>query len=251
MSSGIRIILPLLMVVTLMFLAAPIFSGEINSLANQRAEMLGSIELDIERHGQALGCTRLSAAVHRALAKVPRHLFVPLEYRSRAYDNTPLPIGMGQTISQPTIVAIMTELMAPSATDTILEVGTGSGYQAAILAEVVAQVHTIEIVPELARSAQRALDDLAYENIAVHCGDGYAGLPDKAPFDAIVVTAAPPELPQALLDQLKTGGVLVAPVGPVNQTQWLTVWKKQADGSCHKRVLMPVRFVPMVGEGTE
>ncbi len=185
------------------------------------------------------------------MAKVPRHLFVPKPYRAHAYDNKPLPIGHQQTISQPTIVALMTELLAIDKADTVLEVGTGSGYQAAILAEVASQVHTIEIIPELVVSARNVLTDLGYENITVYEGDGYAGLPDCAPFDAIMVTAAPPVLPPKLLDQLKPGGRLVAPVGPQNATQWLKVWVKQVDGSCEIQTIIPVRFVPMVGGSTE
>jgi protein-L-isoaspartate(D-aspartate) O-methyltransferase len=211
-----------------------------------RKKMLDAIARDVARHGAAMGCSQLSEGVARAMAKVPRHLFVPERYRAHAYDNNPLPIGQGQTISQPTIVAVMTELMAISPGDTILEVGTGSGYQAAILAELAAQVHTIEIIPELAESAGRVLADLKYRNIKVHVGDGYAGLPQYAPFAAIMVTAAPPEIPDTLLDQLKPGGLLVAPVGPRDGTQWLSVWRKKADGDCEKQVIIPVRFVPMV-----
>jgi len=209
--------------------------------------MLRSIEADLNRHQDS----PLSQNVKHALARVPRHLFVPFKFRAYSYDNRPLPIGHNQTISQPTIVAMMTELLAVDHGDTILEVGTGSGYQATILAEIVSQVHTIEIIPELAVSAREILVDLGYENISVHVGDGYAGLPDFAPFDGIILTAAPPVLPPALLDQLKPGGRLVAPVGPMNATQWLNVWIKKDDGSCEIRNIIPVRFVPMVSETEE
>ena len=211
-----------------------------------RQGMVRSIETDVIRHRGTLGLSSLSPEVKRALAKVPRHLFVPQQFRSRAYDNSPLPIGHHQTISQPTIVALMTELLELTKNDTVLEVGTGSGYQAAILAEVAGQIHTIEIIPELVFSSRKILKDLGYQNISVHEGDGYAGLPERSPFDAIIVTAAPPTLPPALLDQLKPGGRLVAPVGAAGATQWLKVWIKQDDGSCEIRKIIPVRFVPMV-----
>lgn len=240
---------PWLILVGLILIQGSAFSGigdELNWAAQKQA-MLRSIEADVARHGMALGCSHLSPQVVRAMATVPRHLFVPLQYQAHSYHNKPLPIGQGQTISQPTIVAVMTELMGLAPTDTVLEVGTGSGYQAAVLAEVVAHVHTIEIIPQLARSSREILDELGYDNITVYEGDGYEGLPDQAPFDAIMVTAAPPILPQTLLDQLKPRGLLVAPVGPRDGTQWLTVWRKGADGEVQKQVIMAVRFVPMVG----
>lgn len=221
-----------------------------DEFASRRADMLRSIEADMARHADVMGCSRLSDPVARAMSRVPRHLFVPARLRGHAYDNTPLPIGHGQTISQPTIVALMTELLTVAPGDTVLEVGTGSGYQAAVLAETGAVVHSIEIVPELAVSAGNILEELGYDRVMVYCGDGYAGLPEAAPFDAIMVTAAPPELPAALLRQLKPGGRLVAPVGPMNQTQWLTLWCRLEDGRIEKKMIIPVRFVPMVeGEG--
>jgi len=230
----------------------PVFSsGEVvTEFSAQRQAMLESVARDVARHGGSLGADCLSPDVARALETVPRHRFVPARFQSQAYGNHPLPIGHGQTISQPTIVAVMTELLAVGPADTVLEVGTGSGYQAAILGEIVAQVHTIEIVPGLARSAADLLAAMGYRNITVHTGDGYAGLPDQAPFDAVLVTAAPPELPATLLEQLKPGGRLVVPVGPEGGTQWLTLWTKHDDGSCRKRVIMPVRFVPMVSRST-
>lgn len=159
--------------------------------------MMQAVHNDIARNWQVLGRENLSAPVALAMAKVPRHEFVPPELRRSAYANHPLPIGHGQTISQPTIVALMTDLMALGANDTVLEVGTGSGYQAAVLSEVVTHgiVHTIEIVPELAETARRRLEALAYENVVVHTGDGYLGLPAVAPFAAVMVTAAAPKIP--------------------------------------------------------
>ncbi len=216
--------------------------------ASQRQAMIQSIEADVTRLEANIVMSHLSPEVTHALQKVPRHLFVPEHIRTRAYSNIPLPIGHHQTISQPTIVAMMTELLAISPGDTVLEVGTGSGYQAAILAELASHVHTIEIIPELVVSARDILSNLGYENITVHEGDGYAGLPQCAPFDAIIVTAAPPTIPQALLDQLKPQGRLVAPVGPMNATQWLNVWTKENDKSWDIQKIIPVRFVPMVSD---
>jgi len=211
--------------------------------------MLRSIEADVRRNSRVLGRDHLSEAVATAMARVRRHLFVPPEFRDAAYANHPLPIGQGQTISQPTIVALMTDLMAVTAQDTVLEVGTGSGYQAAVLSHVAARVHTIEIVPELARSAKQRLADLGYDNVVVVQGDGYRGLPEVAPFAAIMVTAAAPEVPTPLLEQLKPGGRLVIPVGPQGDTQWLTVWTKDAEGGFSRQAVLPVRFVPLTGEG--
>jgi len=232
--------------VIFMFLVSQAAADGEREYARRRTDMLETIQRDMASHGEVMGRTELSPEVARAILTVPRHLLVPANLRPRAYDNTPLPIGHGQTISQPTIVAMMTELLAVGPGDTVLEVGTGSGYQAAILGEMGVQVHSIEIVPELARSATSALAELGYENVSVHCGDGYAGLPDLAPFTGIIVTAAPPELPPALVRQLAVGGRLVAPVGPTGGTQWLTVWKKNGDGTVTRRVVIPVRFVPMV-----
>lgn len=226
--------------------AVQIGGTEAADWAELRQKMLEDIAVHVARYSNTLGCSTLSPPVIQAMADTPRHLFVPKAYRVYAYDNNPLPIGQGQTISQPTIVAVMTELMAVDLADTVLEVGTGSGYQAAVLSELVAHVHTIEIVPELARSAAHTLRGLQYDNITVHEGDGYAGVPAHAPYDAIMVTAAPDALPPALLDQLKPGGVLVAPVGHQGEAQWLTVWHKKEDGSFEQKIIMPVRFVPMV-----
>ena len=211
----------------------------------QRTAMLRSIEADVQRNSHILGRPKLSAAVARAMARVPRHEFVPSEYRHRSYENNPLPIGLGQTISQPSIVALMTDLLAVTAADTVLEVGTGSGYQAAVLSEVVSLVHSIEIVPELAQSARKRLARLGYDNVIVHQGDGYMGLPEDGPFDAIMVTAAAPQVPGPLLEQLKPGGRLVIPVGPAAYTQWLTVWTRDEEGLFHEEALLPVRFVPL------
>jgi len=185
-------------------------------------------------------------AVLRAMRTVPRHLFMPEEVRDLAYRDHPVPIGHGQTISQPYIVAIMTQLLEPAKEHKVLEIGTGSGYQAAVLDGLVKHVYTIEIVPELARSASATLAKLGYRNITVRHGDGYQGWPEEAPFDRIIVTAAPPELPRTLLDQLKPGGKLVAPVGSTVWGQDLVVVEKNAQGKITRRSVFPVMFVPMV-----
>jgi protein-L-isoaspartate(D-aspartate) O-methyltransferase len=186
-----------------------------------------------------------SEQVLKAMGKVPRHLFVPSELRDRAYDNTPLPIGLGQTISQPFIVAYMTEALRPTGDQTVLEIGTGSGYQAAVLAELVREVLTIEIVPQLADRARSALAEAGYSNVTVRTGNGYLGWPERAPFQRIIVTAAPETVPQPLVDQLAVGGVMVLPVGTLFQE--IVVITKTPDGVAQKRTI-PVRFVPMVAK---
>jgi protein-L-isoaspartate(D-aspartate) O-methyltransferase len=182
-------------------------------------------------------------AVLQAMGKVPRHLFVPPELRERAYDNSPLPIGLGQTISQPFIVAYMTEVLQVTRDHTVLEIGTGSGYQAAVLAELAREVLTIEIVPQLADRARSTLAAAGYSNVSVRTGNGYLGWPERAPFHRIIVTAAPDAIPQALVDQLAVGGILVVPVGTVFQE--IVIVTKTKEGVAEKRTI-PVRFVPMV-----
>jgi protein-L-isoaspartate(D-aspartate) O-methyltransferase len=182
-----------------------------------------------------------------AMEKVPRHLFVAEDLAPHAYEDRPLPIGHGQTISQPYVVAWMTQLAGVQPSERVLEIGTGSGYQAAILAELANDVYSIEIVEPLARQAQQRLADLGYRNVHVRHGDGYRGWPEHAPFDAILVTAAPDHVPQPLLDQLKPGGRLVVPVGE-RPEQELLVMEKKTDGQMERRSIAPVRFVPMTGE---
>lgn len=182
-------------------------------------------------------------AVLRAMRKVPRHLFVPEEYKSGAYDDNPLPIGYGQTISQPYIVAYMTEVLKPDPSKTALEVGTGSGYQAAILAEIVKHVYSIEIVPELAKESAARLKELGYKNITVKYGDGYKGWQEYSPFDIIIVTAAPEQIPKPLIDQLAENGRLVIPIGAPQSIQELILLVKK-NGEIEKSRLTFVRFVP-------
>jgi protein-L-isoaspartate(D-aspartate) O-methyltransferase len=179
-----------------------------------------------------------------AMRRVPRELFVPADSRPEAHQDHPISIGFGQTISQPYIVAVMTELLDPKKSHRVLEIGTGSGYQAAVLSGLVGELYSIEIVPELARSAAETLRRLDFRNVTVREGDGYQGWPDKAPFDRIILTAAPPEIPPVLLDELKPGGRLVAPVGVGVQN--LVVVQKAADGRTTTRTVLPVRFVPML-----
>jgi len=189
-----------------------------------------------------------NTVVLSAVSKVKRHLFVPDKTRHLAYEDRPLSIGYGQTISQPYMVAAMTAAIDPKPEDRVLEIGTGSGYQAAILAEIVKHVYTIEIIPELAEEASQRLSQLNYENITVKAGDGFQGWEEHAPFDAIVVTAAPTKIPPPLIKQLKVGGRMVIPVGSQEKWQNLKLVEKNADGSVTEKDLMPVRFVPFTGE---
>lgn len=186
------------------------------------------------------------ARVLAAMRDVPRHLFVPPELQAQAYTDRALPIGYDQTISQPYIVALMTELARPRAADRALEIGTGSGYQAAVLSRLVSQVYTIEIVEPLARSGAERLKNLGYANVTVRAGDGYAGWPDMAPFDIIMVTAAPDHVPAPLVAQLKPGGRLVVPVGPVSAVQELQLIEKDNAGRTRTTRVAPVQFVPLV-----
>jgi protein-L-isoaspartate(D-aspartate) O-methyltransferase len=186
-----------------------------------------------------------NSAVLRAMRRVPRHRFVPEQMRRHAYADRPLPIGLEQTISQPSIVAFMTDAAEVSKKDKVLEIGTGSGYQAAVLAELAREVYTIEIIPELAEGARRVLAELGYANVFTRTGNGYLGWPEQAPFDAIVVTAAPDEIPQALVDQLAVGGRMVIPVGVENQE--IVIVEKTRKGVTKRRTI-PVRFVPMTGK---
>ena len=195
----------------------------------------------VERQIEARGVR--DRAVLEAMLSVPRHLFVPLDARLHAYEDRPLPVGQGQTISQPYIVGYMTEALRVSPEHDVLEIGTGSGYQAAVLSRLVRRVYTIEIVPELADRARRTLQELGYRNVQVRTGNGYAGWPERAPFQRIIVTAAPPELPSALVDQLAVGGVMVVPVG--RGFQEMTIVTRTDKGVAQRRTI-PVRFVPMV-----
>jgi protein-L-isoaspartate(D-aspartate) O-methyltransferase len=214
--------------------------------AAQRARMVAEIDAMYAETRPQTGLAAMSAPVRKALGKVERHRLIPATQLGAAYRNHPLPIGSGQTISQPYIVALSTDLMNLQGGETVLDVGTGSGYQAAVLAEIASRVFSIEIIPSLGEEARKRLEALGYGNIEIKIGDGYKGWPEKGPFDAIVVTAAAPKVPQALLDQLKPGGRLVIPVGSDWETQYLKLITKRADAGFDEKRVLPVRFVPLV-----
>ncbi|MGH8659575.1 MAG: protein-L-isoaspartate(D-aspartate) O-methyltransferase [Gammaproteobacteria bacterium] len=233
-----------LLFVLLLTVSAPVCADD---YADQRQRLLDQIKADFAMTGVETGKPELSVMVSKAMAKVPRHEFVPAEQRSRAYLNRPLPIGYGQTVSQPYIVALMTELLEVKSGDTVLEIGTGSGYQAAILAELVDRVYTIEIIQELGEQASGRLQGLDYDNVTVRVGDGYYGWEEHAPFDAIIVTAAASHIPPPLVRQLKPGGKMLIPVGSRFLTQYLVMVEKDINGTVITRQLLPVRFVPLTG----
>lgn len=212
----------------------------------RRARMVDEVDAMYAATRAETGLAAMSPPVRAALARVERHRFVPASQRNAAYGNHPLPIGAGQTISQPYIVALSTDLIAPRAGQTVLEIGTGSGYQGAVLAEIVARVYSIELIADLGRAAAERLAAAGYANVEVRIGDGYAGWPEKAPFDGIVVTAAAAQVPPALIEQLKPGGRMVIPVGASYAVQELVVVTKRADGTLEQRRVLPVRFVPLV-----
>ena len=213
----------------------------------QRERMIKEIEGDVKATSRRIGKKQLSTSVMKAMANVPRHEFVPRSLRRAAYKNRPLPIGYGQTISQPYIVALMTDLLEIEGDDIVLEVGTGSGYQAAILAELAKKVYTIEIIKELGEQAKGRLEDLGYQNVAVQVGDGYYGLEGLAPFDGIIVTAAANHVPPPLIKQLRPGGKMVIPVGGAFMTQQLMLVEKRNDGKIITKQVLPVIFVPLTG----
>lgn len=212
----------------------------------ERTELVRQIECETRATQSLTGMTELSPRILATMGRVPRHEFVPEALGSRAYQDGPLPIGCGQTISQPFVVALMTELAGVTETSRVLEIGTGCGYQTAILAELAAEVFTIEIVPELAIAARSRLVRLGYTHVKTRVGDGYFGWPEAAPFDAILVTAAAPEVPPALRAQLKPGGRLVLPVGRAYRSQELLRIEQDAAGGLHEWVVLPVAFVPLV-----
>ena len=213
----------------------------------QRAALIQEIAADVRATASYLGRRELNSHVLTALGNVPRHEFVPWMERNWAYRNEPLPIGYGQTISQPYIVAVMTDLLDLKKSDRVLEIGTGSGYQAAVLAELVQRVFTIEIIKPLALRAAEVFKDLGYGNIVAKSGDGYYGWPQEAPFDAIIVTAAASHIPPPLVRQLKEGGSMIIPVGSNFMVQQLVLIRKSAKGAISTRQILPVRFVPLTG----
>lgn len=228
-------------------LAAGAAGADEGDRSAERQDMIEVIRAYAAEADTGLGRPTIDERVLAVMAQLPRHEFVPEEVRHRAYEDRPLPIGFGQTISQPFIVALMTDLLAAGPDDTVLEVGTGSGYQAAVLARLANRVHTIEIVPELARRAAGTLARLGFLNVAARAGDGYYGWEEAAPFDAIVVTAAASHIPPPLVRQLKPGGRMVIPVGGPFALQYLTLILKREDGGIEMRELLPVLFVPLTG----
>jgi len=215
--------------------------------AAERRGMVDAIDADARLTGTVTGRPRFRDDVLDALGRVPRHEFVPKLLRPFAYENRPLPIGHGQTISQPYIVALMTDLLDLDNNDVVLEIGTGSGYQAAVLGELVRKVFSIEIIPELGREAGARLKRLGYSNVEVRIGDGYYGWAEQAPFDAIIVTAAASHVPPPLIRQLKKGGRMVIPVGSLFLVQQLLLIEKTESGETRTQQILPVAFVPLTG----
>ncbi|MDH3453295.1 MAG: protein-L-isoaspartate(D-aspartate) O-methyltransferase [Gammaproteobacteria bacterium] len=216
--------------------------------AARRAEMVAVIENDVRVTAGHTGLTHFDARVMQAMGRVPRHRFVPPDRADAAYENRPLPIGYGQTISQPYIVALMTELLGVGKDSVVLEIGTGSGYQAAVLAALADQVYSVEIVEPLHRQAGPRLAEVGYHNVTTRLGDGYYGWPEHAPFDAIVVTAAASHVPPPLIAQLRPGGRMVIPVGGRFMVQQLLLIEKNTDATLTTRQVLPVRFVPLTGD---
>lgn len=231
----------------LLFVVPQARSADEDALATARRRMVADIEATAGAVGPVGGHRGISGTTLEVLADVPRHLFVPDDLRSEAYDNRPLPIGYGQTISQPYIVAVMTDLLACEPTHKVLEVGTGSGYQAAVLGRIAARVLSIEIIELLARAASARLDRLGFANVSVRTGDGYYGWPEEAPFDRIIITAAASHIPPPLIEQLTPGGRMLIPVGGPFAVQELMMVEKRTDGSLTTRHLLPVKFVPLTG----
>jgi protein-L-isoaspartate(D-aspartate) O-methyltransferase len=232
-----------------MLASAGLFAASMaqHSSVADRQRMVEEIDKIVASTASTSGVARLDPRVRAALAQVPRDEFMPPQERSVAYEDRAVSIGHGQTISQPFIVALMTELLQPKASDRILEVGSGSGYQAAILSLLAREVYTVEIVPALGETARATLERLGYTNVRTRIGDGYNGWPGHAPFDAIIVTAAPDHIPLALIEQLKPGGRMVIPVGGPF-VQQLTVLTKSADGTISTKTVEFVRFVPLIRE---
>jgi len=239
---------PLLITLTALLAATACWNLPADEETQARLEMVRLIEQDVRETSERLDKATLDPRVMQALENVPRHAFVPEDQRSRAYENRPLPIGYGQTISQPYIVAIMTDLSAPRPDETALEIGTGSGYQAAILSRLVKQVYTLEIVEPLGEQARERLQRLGYDNVEVKIADGYYGWPEHAPFDIIMVTAAASHIPPPLVKQLKPGGRMLIPLGSRFMTQQLLLVTKEQEDRIAIRQILPVVFVPLTGE---
>ncbi len=244
-TAGLRLLLVVVIILLIRPGHAPATSE--TEFSERRADLLRTLRREAAETADWTGKTAFAPQVRAALGRVPRHRFVPDDLRDQAYENRPLPIGFGQTISQPYIVALMTDLLDVDNDDVVFELGTGSGYQAAVLAEIVAKVYSVEIVPELAEQAAERLSNLGYDNVTVRSGDGYYGWEEHAPFEAIVVTAAADHVPPPLIAQLKRGGRMAIPVGSPFQTQMLMLVEKTQDDGLITRQVLPVRFVPVTG----
>ena len=248
-SACLRIGAPVLVILTWAVLTSCPTAADVvePNYEAQRTQMIRTIEAQVRDVSSAVGRDHIDLRVLQAMGALPRHEFVPEDLRRASYTDRPLPIGYGQTISQPLIVALMTDLLNVDATSVVLEVGTGSGYQAAVIAELARQVYTIEIIADLAQGAADRLHRLGYTNVTARVGDGYFGWPDAAPFDGIIVTAAAAHIPPPLLQQLKPDGRMVIPIGPPLGLQHLTIVERSADGRVRTRQLFPVKFVPFTG----
>lgn len=238
----------LLLLTLILFCIDAVAKLDYDDYSAARQRMVRLIKQDVRETSSYLDKRQLDSGIMKVLAEVPRHQFVPADIRSRAYENRPLPIGYGQTISQPYIVAIMTDLIAPRPGHKALEIGTGSGYQAAVLSHLVEKVYTMEIVEPLGEQATERLKRLGYDNIEVAIADGYYGWKEHAPFDIIIVTAAASHIPPPLIEQLKPGGKMIIPVGSRFMTQQLLLVDKDDDEEVTVRQILPVRFVPLTGE---
>ena len=238
-AQGIQIVLVCLL---------PLICAAQDLDTERRLQMIELIRDDVTHTSLYLDKERLQPKVLQVMGEIPRHLFVPADLRSQAYENRPLPIGHGQTISQPYIVAIMTDLVAPKENHKALEIGTGSGYQAAVLSQLVSRVFSMEVIEALGEQATGRLSQLGYDNIEVEIADGYFGWEDEAPFDIIVVTAAASHVPPPLVKQLKPGGRMIIPVGSRFMTQQLLLINKDKKGEISIRQILPVRFVPLTGD---
>src|SRR3954468_18671165 len=221
-------------------------SAEAQDFGAQRSRMVAEVDAMYAETQAETGLAAMSPAVRAGMGKVERHRLVPPEQQAAAYRNHPLSIGSGQTISQPYIVALSTDLLELKGGERVLDVGTGSGYQAAVLAELASRVFSVELIPALGEQARERLEELGYGNIEIRIGDAHQGWPENAPFDAIVVTAAARRIPQPLVDQLKPGARMVIPEGAEGDVQWLKLVTKRADGGYDERKILPVRFVPLV-----
>lgn len=241
-------VMPVINIVLFLFVQLILVSNATaDDFAQQRLRMVAEIESDVQITAKYINKKSFDPAVIAAMKAVPRHEFVPPDLRKNAYENRPLPIGHGQTISQPYIVALMTDLLQPDEDHRVLEIGTGSGYQAAILSQLVDEVYSIEIIEALGTSTSRLLEQQGFNNVTISIADGYNGWPQHAPFDSIMVTAAISHIPPPLVQQLKNGGRMVIPVGTRFQTQHLTLVEKDMQGKVTTRQLLPVFFVPFTG----